>query len=104
MEDIRDVGVPLGLVGHVGDGNFHLAFMIDPECPEELDRVSHFNGRLVRRALAMEGTCTGEHGVGLGKMGFLREEHGDAVDVMGSIKAALDPRGMLNPGKVVELG
>jgi D-lactate dehydrogenase (cytochrome) len=104
MEDIRDAGVPVGLVGHVGDGNFHLAFMIDPERPEELERVSLFNGRLVRRALAMEGTCTGEHGVGLGKMGFLLEEHGDGVDVMRSIKAALDPRGVLNPGKVVELG
>ena len=89
------------LVGHVGDGNFHLNFVFDPADPEEFAEVKRLNDRLVRRSLAMGGTCTGEHGVGLGKIGYLAEEHGEAVEVMKAIKHALDPENRMNPGKVV---
>jgi len=89
------------LVGHVGDGNFHLNFVFDPADPDEFAEVKRLNDRLVRRSLAMGGTCTGEHGVGLGKIGYLAEEHGEAVEVMKAIKHALDPENRMNPGKVV---
>jgi D-lactate dehydrogenase (cytochrome) len=89
------------LVGHVGDGNFHLNFVLDPNDPAQLAEVKALNARLVRRALAMGGTCTGEHGIGMGKMGYLEEEHGEAaVDVMRAIKRALDPDNRMNPGKI----
>ncbi len=88
------------LVGHVGDGNFHLNFMFNANDPGELVEVKELNARLVRRALAMGGTCTGEHGIGLGKIGYLAEQHGDAVDVMRAIKHALDPDNIMNPGKI----
>jgi D-lactate dehydrogenase (cytochrome) len=91
------------LVGHVGDGNFHLNFIFNPDDPRELAEVKDLNARLVRRALALEGTCTGEHGVGLGKIDYLAEEHGEAVEVMKAIKRALDPDNRMNPGKVVRL-
>jgi D-lactate dehydrogenase (cytochrome) len=102
--DIEETGLIAPLVGHAGDGNFHLIILLDPESPEELARVRAFNSRLVRRALALGGTATGEHGVGMGKMDYLREEHGDgAVDVMRTIKRALDPDGRMNPGKMFRL-
>jgi len=88
------------LVGHVGDGNFHLIFVIDPDNPAELAEATRLNGRLVDRALAMGGTSTGEHGVGLGKIAYLPKEHGDAVAVMRTIKRALDPDNRMNPGKM----
>ncbi len=88
------------LVGHVGDGNFHLNFVLDPDSPSELEEVKALNARLVRRALAMGGTCTGEHGIGLGKIDYLSEEHGESVDVMRAIKQALDPENRMNPGKI----
>jgi D-lactate dehydrogenase (cytochrome) len=88
-------------VGHVGDGNFHLLILVDPHDAEELGRAKELNARLVQRALALGGTCTGEHGIGYGKIRYMRAEHGDAVDTMWSIKRALDPRGLLNPGKVL---
>jgi D-lactate dehydrogenase (cytochrome) len=91
------------LVGHAGDGNFHLNFIFNPDDPQELAEVKELNARLVRRALAMGGTCTGEHGVGLGKIDYLAEEHGEAVEVMKAIKRALDPDNRMNPGKVVRL-
>jgi D-lactate dehydrogenase (cytochrome) len=91
------------LVGHVGDGNFHLIYVVDPEAPEELAEASRLNERTVRRALAMGGTCTGEHGVGIGKLGFVAAEHGDALEVMRAIKRALDPHGVMNPGKLVPM-
>jgi len=91
------------LVGHVGDGNFHLNFVFNPDDPAEFAEVRALNGRLVHRALAMGGTCTGEHGVGLGKIDYLSEEHGEAVSVMRAIKLALDPENRMNPGKVVRV-
>jgi len=89
------------IVGHVGDGNFHIGYVVDPNDQDEIDRAIAHNDRMVLRAIAMEGTCTGEHGVGYGKMRFMDAEHGAAVAVMRSIKRALDPLGILNPGKVL---
>src|SRR5215210_1662149 len=101
--DLAQSSIPSALAGHVGDGNFHLIFMIDPQCPEEIAEASRLNDRMVARALAMEGTCTGEHGVGYGKIDFLDAEHGEAVEVMRSIKQALDPDDILNPGKIIRM-
>jgi D-lactate dehydrogenase (cytochrome) len=100
--DVEESGLLAPIVGHVGDGNFHLAILVDPEDPTELDRARALNDRLVRRAIAMDGTCTGEHGVGYGKSAFLELEHGrEALDMMRAVKRALDPHGLFNPGKVV---
>ncbi len=97
-------GIPYFLVGHVGDGNFHFGYLIDPAAPEERERAEQLNHRLVARALSMSGTCTGEHGVGVHKMGFLVDETGaGAVEVMRAIKRALDPKNILNPGKIFAL-
>ena len=102
-EDAAAAGLVAPIVGHVGDGNFHMTFLLDPG-----DRAAHaaaagVNARLVERAIAMGGTCTGEHGVGSGKMRYLEAEHGDALALMRTIKRALDPLDILNPGKVVRL-
>ena len=102
-KDLAQSNVPSALVGHVGDGNFHLVFMIDPNRPEEIAEAARLNDRMVARALAMDGTSTGEHGVGYGKMDFLVAEHGEAVGVMRQIKRALDPDDIMNPGKIVRL-
>ena len=101
--DLAQSPIAYALVGHVGDGNFHLVFMIDPNRPEELAEARRLNDRMIARALAMEGTSTGEHGVGYGKMDFLVAEHGEAVSVMSTIKKALDPDGILNPGKILRV-
>ncbi len=91
-----------GIVGHVGDGNFHVQMLIDPNDPADIARAEAVNERMVARAIAMDGTCTGEHGVGLHKIDFLVQEHGEgAIDVMRTLKHALDPNNILNPGKVV---
>jgi D-lactate dehydrogenase (cytochrome) len=104
MEDVKDYIAPVPLLGHVGDGNFHLMFLVDPNKPEETELAKAFNKRLVARALRMEGTCTGEHGVGMGKQASLRAELGDDVmDVMRDIKKLFDPENVMNPGKVVSL-
>ncbi|HEY6508953.1 MAG TPA: FAD-linked oxidase C-terminal domain-containing protein [Vicinamibacterales bacterium] len=103
METKRDLSATslyAPLVGHAGDGNFHLNIIIDPNDAAEYETVKAFNARLVRRAIAMGGTCTGEHGVGLGKKAYLVEEHGEAVDVMRALKHALDPHNLMNPGKI----
>jgi D-lactate dehydrogenase (cytochrome) len=92
---------PICLVGHAGDGNFHLIYVLDPASPSELEEARRLNERMVMRALAMGGTCTGEHGVGLGKMKFLEAEHGPALDVMRALKRALDPDNRMNPGKMI---
>jgi D-lactate dehydrogenase (cytochrome) len=92
------------IVGHVGDGNFHLSILVDMTDADELRRTEELLERLVERALAMEGTCTGEHGVGQGKMKYLKAEHGDAaLSAMRAIKTALDPQNIMNPGKIVTL-
>ena len=102
MVDIEKSGVTAPLVGHVGDGNFHLLLLADPDKPDEIERAEAFSARLVERALAMEGTCTGEHGVGRGKRKYLEPEHGAAaLCVMRAIKHALDPGDILNPGKIL---
>jgi D-lactate dehydrogenase (cytochrome) len=104
MEDVKSYIAPVPLLGHVGDGNFHLMFLVDPAKPEETELAKQFNSRLVERAIRMEGTCTGEHGVGMGKQGSLRKELGDDVmDVMRDIKKLFDPENLMNPGKVVSL-
>jgi D-lactate dehydrogenase (cytochrome) len=101
-EDVRRSTLTAALVGHVGDGNFHLIFVIDPDNPDELAQAKAINARLVRHALAVGGTCTGEHGVGLLKKDWLATELGPVgVDVQRAIKRALDPANLFNPGKVL---
>jgi len=99
--DVERSGLLAPIVGHVGDGNFHLTFVIDPDDADEMARAAALNERMVMRALAMGGTCTGEHGIGIGKMKFLQAEHGEAVAVMRQIKQALDPENLMNPGKIL---
>ena len=107
LDSIAEVdasGLPYFLVGHVGDGNFHMGYLIDPNNAAEHALAEELNHKLVNRALALGGTCTGEHGVGLHKMDFLREETGEgAVQVMRTIKQALDPHNIMNPGKIFSL-
>jgi len=102
-KDLKESFLTAPLVGHVGDGNFHLGFLINRDDPKELAEAERLNERLVMRALAMDGTCTGEHGIGLGKMKFLTAEHGEAVAVMRQVKKALDPKNIMNPGKIFTL-
>ena len=104
VTEAQEAGIPYFLVGHVGDGNFHMGYLIDPKVPTERELAEKLNHQLVERALALGGTCTGEHGVGLHKMDFLVSETGvGAVDMMRSIKRALDPHNILNPGKIFSL-
>ena len=101
LDDVAASPLVAALVGHVGDGNFHMIFPLDPESPSELDEAHRLAARMAERAQRMDGTCTGEHGVGTGKMEFLRAEHGEALDVMREIKLALDPLNLMNPGKLI---
>jgi D-lactate dehydrogenase (cytochrome) len=101
--DHRDAIFPVTLVGHVGDGNFHLVYVIDPADPRETAEAQRLNDRLVTLALALGGTCTGEHGIGFGKLKYMAPEHGDALAVMRTLKRALDPDDLMNPGKLVDL-
>ena len=104
LAEARAAGLPHFLVGHVGDGNFHVAYLIDPALPEERETAERLNHQLVQRAIAAGGTCTGEHGIGLHKQGFLVEEAGaGAVAMMRQIKQALDPHNIMNPGKIFSL-
>jgi D-lactate dehydrogenase (cytochrome) len=98
---IDESGLGGGIVGHLGDGNYHLGLMIDPDDPDALERAKRINARIVEDALARGGTCTGEHGIGIGKKHFLAQEHGDLLPLMRGIKDLLDPNGILNPGKVL---
>lgn len=102
--DLANFSFPATMVGHVGDGNFHVLCVIDPKNSAELDEAKRFSERTVWRALRMSGTCTGEHGIGTGKMKYLADEHGPGVEVMRAIKKALDPDNRLNPGKIVDTG
>lgn len=99
--DIDESDLLCPIVGHVGDGNFHLCFILDPDDKEELSRAEGVNERMVARALDLGGTCTGEHGIGYGKIDFLHREHGESVSVMRQLKAALDPQNLMNPGKMI---
>ena len=101
--DMAKASMPIHILGHVGDGNFHLIILIDPNDPHELHESHELNERLVHRALSLEGTCTGEHGVGMGKMDFLVAEMGDAISVMRALKKTMDPDNILNPGKILKM-
>jgi D-lactate dehydrogenase (cytochrome) len=104
MADSEAQGMPYWIVGHVGDGNFHLSWLLDPNDAAEAQKVEELNVRMVQRAQQMGGTCTGEHGVGLHKMPYLVGEHGEgALAVMRTIKRALDPKNIMNPGKMLTL-
>ena len=100
-EDIAKASMPVALFGHVGDGNFHLVILIDPKNPHDVEEAQALNSRVVARAIAMDGTCTGEHGIGYGKLEFLEAELGSAMPSMRAIKRALDPDNIMNPGKVL---
>ena len=99
--DIAASPIPGPILGHVGDGNFHAILLVDPDAPEELTEAKRLAGRMAERALRLGGTITGEHGIGLGKRAYMPAEHGEGWSVMGEIKHALDPTGILNPGKLV---
>lgn len=101
--DLAESGLYAPIVGHVGDGNFHATIVVDPEQPDELKRAKAATRRMNERALAMAGTVTGEHGVGIGKMAYMEAEHGHGWSVMADLKRALDPGNLLNPGKVVQV-
>jgi D-lactate dehydrogenase (cytochrome) len=101
IAEVEASGIPYFLVGHVGDGNFHFGYLIDPDSAQERATAETLNNQLVARALALDGTCTGEHGIGLHKMDFLVSETGiGAVSMMRAIKQALDPKNIMNPGKI----
>ncbi|MBW8777611.1 MAG: FAD-binding protein [Burkholderiales bacterium] len=104
LAEAEEAGIPHFVVGHVGDGNFHVAYLIDPASPDERETAERLNGQLVQRAIAAGGTCSGEHGIGLHKQGFLVDEAGTgAVAMMREIKRALDPHNIMNPGKIFSL-
>ena len=100
-EEIVKLGLVYTIVGHVGDGNFHCLVSFDPNDKAQYDKVKAFIHALARKAIALNGTVTGEHGIGIGKMQYMEEEHGEALDVMRAIKHALDPQNLLNPGKML---
>jgi D-lactate dehydrogenase (cytochrome) len=101
--DLEELGLLAPIVGHAGDGNFHLSVLVDTEDPAEMKAAKTLVTRLAERAIAMDGTCTGEHGIGQGKMDYLEAELGPALDVMRTIKRTLDPLNIMNPGKIVRL-
>jgi D-lactate dehydrogenase (cytochrome) len=101
--DCEKNDIVYSIIGHVGDGNFHVLMMVDPSDPADVARAEQVNARMVARAIAMDGTCTGEHGVGLHKMDFLVQEHGtEAIDAMRMLKHAFDPKNIMNPGKILD--
>jgi len=101
--DLERLGLLAPVVGHVGDGNFHVSVLVDTTSPAEMRAAEEMIGRLAERAIRMDGTCTGEHGIGQGKINYLAAEHGSGVRVMVAIKKALDPLNILNPGKIFAL-
>lgn len=103
-KELEAASFPSTIVGHVGDGNFHVLMLVDPDSEAEWEESERINHKLVRQAIEADGTCTGEHGIGLHKMQFMAEEHGeDALDLMRALKVAFDPNNILNPGKVIQL-
>ena len=103
-KDIDEAEIIAPIVGHVGDGNFHVALLIGPdEFTNDLNVANEINSKLIKRALEMGGTCTGEHGIGQGKMQYMRAEHGLAVEIMETLKRSLDPDDIMNPGKIVAI-
>jgi D-lactate dehydrogenase (cytochrome) len=100
-KDLAETRLFSAVVGHVGDGNFHVLILVDPNNPDDLAEAERVNRQIVRRAIAMGGTCTGEHGIGQGKIEFMEEEFGEALSVMRAVKAAIDPDGIMNPGKIL---
>ena len=102
-KDIEQSNIIAPIVGHVGDGNFHLIMLLDPENKKEVSEAKHLNDKLVNRALKMEGTSTGEHGIGIGKKEFLKTEQGLSVEIMSQIKKAIDPKNIMNPGKIFDI-
>ncbi len=102
--DIEASSLTATMVGHVGDGNFHVIFLLDPDRPQDFAEAQIINDRMVTRAIAMDGTCTGEHGVGTGKQHCLEQEFGDALDIMRDLKRTLDPLNIMNPGKIFVFG
>jgi D-lactate dehydrogenase (cytochrome) len=102
--DIAKGSIPGPILGHVGDGNFHAILLVDPDQPAEMEEAKRLSHRMAERALALGGTCTGEHGIGMGKLDYMEAEHGEGWDVMGQIKRALDPQNLMNPGKLVRQG
>jgi D-lactate dehydrogenase (cytochrome) len=102
-KDVAASFLPAPIVGHVGDGNFHLVIVLNPNDPREMAEAERLNERLVHRALSLDGTCTGEHGIGCGKIDFLLAEHGEAVSVMRATKKAIDPDNIMNPGKILRI-
>ncbi|MCA0850029.1 FAD-binding oxidoreductase [Salipiger thiooxidans] len=102
--DIARGSIPGPILGHVGDGNFHAILLVDLDQPAEMEEAKRLSHRMAERALALGGTCTGEHGIGMGKLDYMEAEHGEGWDVMGQIKRALDPQNLMNPGKLVRQG
>jgi D-lactate dehydrogenase (cytochrome) len=102
-KDVAASFLPALIVGHAGDGNFHLIIVVNPNEPMEMAEAERLNERLVHLALSFDGTCTGEHGIGCGKIDFLIAEHGEAVSVMRAIKKAIDPDNIMNPGKILRI-
>jgi D-lactate dehydrogenase (cytochrome) len=103
QKDLAASFLPAPIVGHAGDGNFHVGFVLNPNDPREMEEAERLNERVVQRALSLDGTCTGEHGIGCGKIDFLVAEHGEAVSVMRAIKTAIDPDNIMNPGKILRI-
>ena len=102
--DVEESGVIAPIVGHVGDGNFHLLLLVDTDNPDEMASAKGINDRLVKRAIDMGGTSTGEHGIGFGKLPYMALEHGGSLDLMRQVKLAFDPKNIMNPGKVIDIG
>jgi D-lactate dehydrogenase (cytochrome) len=104
QQDVDELGLIAPMCGHVGDGNFHLCVLVGPDDHDEQARVTELNARMIARAHAAGGTCTGEHGIGTGKIGYLAAERGEAMAVLCAVKRALDPRNIMNPGKILDVG
>ena len=103
QKDLATSFLPAPIVGHAGDGNFHVCFVLNPSDPKEMAEAERLNERVVHRALSLDGTCTGEHGIGCGKIEFLIAEHGEAASVMRAIKNIIDPDNIMNPGKILRI-